>query len=113
MRTKFVSSHLSKELRAKYRRRSIPVRKGDSVKVMRGKFKGESGKVDVVDRKSLKVYLEGLKITKKDGTEVRVSVDPSNLLVTSMNLEDKKRIKEKKSEKPHKKEEKKKVSKNG
>jgi len=103
---KFISSHLSKELRGKHKMRSIPLRKGDRVKVLRGRFKGETAKIDIVDRKDLKIYLEGMKITKKDGTEVPVALDASNLLVTSLNLDDKLRLKikeAKKKEEPKKK----------
>ena len=103
IRGKFVSSHLSKELKDKHKRRSIALRKGDTVKILRGRFRGESVKVDVVDRKSLKVYLEGIKITKKDGTEVPVAVDPSNLLITSLNLDDKFRMKKREVKKPEEK----------
>jgi large subunit ribosomal protein L24 len=92
------------------------LRKGDTVKVLRGRFRAESAKVDVVDRRSLKVYLEGMKITKKDGADVRVPIDPSNLLITKLNLDDKmrfktrevkKQIKETKKEKTKSKESKK------
>jgi hypothetical protein len=40
-----MSAPLSKELRAKYNVRSIPVRKDDEIRVMRGSFKGKEGKV--------------------------------------------------------------------
>ena len=43
IKKKFLSANLSKELRKKYGR-SLQIRKGDSVKVMRGKFKGKTGK---------------------------------------------------------------------
>jgi large subunit ribosomal protein L24 len=95
IRSRFVSSHLSKDLKVKHKIRSIALRKGDTVKILRGRFKGQSAKVDVVDRKDLKVYLENMKIAKKDGTEVPIALDASNLIVTSLNLDDKRRIKSK------------------
>ncbi len=58
-----MSSHLSKELRTKYDVRSIPVRKGDTVKVVRGTFKGREGKVQAVYRKKWALHVE--KITKE------------------------------------------------
>ena len=51
IRRKMIAAHLSKELREKYKRRSIPVRKGDEVKIMRGEFKGMIGKIVKVDTK--------------------------------------------------------------
>ena len=41
LRKKFVSANLSKDLRKKQGKRNIPLRKGDIVKIMRGKFKGK------------------------------------------------------------------------
>ena len=51
IKQKFVSTHLSKNLRDKYKKRNINLRKGDSVKVMRGQFKNKSGKVEEVNLK--------------------------------------------------------------
>ena len=93
VRRKFVSAHLSEELRKKYERRSFPLRKGDEVEVMRGEFKGRKGKVSKVDLKKLKVYIEGITRKKVDGTEVQVPFDASNLKIIDLNLEDKERVK--------------------
>jgi large subunit ribosomal protein L26e len=67
IRRKIMSSHLSKELRTKHDVRSIPVRKGDVVKVMRGTFKGREGKVLTVYRKKWAVYIEKLTREKTNG----------------------------------------------
>lgn len=107
IRGKLVSAHLSKELREKYGKRSVPLRKGDTVKIVRGKWAGDSGKIEIVDRRVLKVYVEGKRITKRDGTEVPVMIDPSNMVVTSLNLDDKYRIKKKEEKKEEAKAEKK------
>jgi large subunit ribosomal protein L24 len=90
-RRKIMSSPLSKELKKKYNRNSLPIRKGDSVKVMRGSFKGASGSITRVDLKKYKVYVEGVTIKKADGTDVEKPVHPSNIMLTELNLEDKKR----------------------
>jgi len=45
-----VMAHLSKDLRQKYNLRSAPIRKGDTVKVMRGSAKGMTGKIIKVER---------------------------------------------------------------
>ena len=38
-----MSSNLNKELRKKYGKRSFPVKKGDTIKIMIGEFKGKTG----------------------------------------------------------------------
>jgi large subunit ribosomal protein L24 len=92
LRKKFLSAHLSKELRQKYKRRSFPLRKGDFVKVMRGKFKGKTAKVESIDLKRLKVYLEGIAVEKQNKLKAPVPFDPSNLQIIELNLNDRKRI---------------------
>ena len=81
-----------KELRQKYKKRNISIRKGDVVKIMVGQFKGKTGKIDLVTMKKTKVSIEGLTRTKKDGTKVNVWFHPSSLQITTLNLDDKKRI---------------------
>jgi large subunit ribosomal protein L24 len=93
VRHKFFSAHLSKELREKYKKRSFPVRKGDEVQVMRGKFKKKTGKISRVDTNKIKVYIDGMTRKKVDGSEIQVPIHPSNLKIINLNLEDKKRIK--------------------
>lgn len=93
IRRKLLSGHLSKELRQKYKFRSFPVRKGDEVEVMRGEYKKKAGKISRVDYKKYKVYVEGVTIKSTTGTEKQVALHPSNLKITSLNLDDKKRVK--------------------
>lgn len=92
-RKKLISSNLSKELRAKYKRRSFPLRKGDLVKVMIGEFKGKGGKISNINMSKLKVNIEAMQKTKKEGTKVNVPFDPSVLQIQELNLDDKKRMK--------------------
>ncbi len=91
-KSKMISSHLSKELRKKYGKRSFPIRKGDEVKILRGEFKKKIGKISEINVKKQSVAIEGIQRKKKDGTKVNVYFDSSNLLVQSLVLEDKKRI---------------------
>jgi large subunit ribosomal protein L24 len=88
---KQMASHLSEELLLKYNRRSLTVIKGDEVKLMRGDKKGTSGKVLTIDARFRKVTVEGITNKKADGTEVALPVDPSNLLIVKLNLEDNRR----------------------
>ncbi|MEM2089947.1 MAG: 50S ribosomal protein L24 [Candidatus Pacearchaeota archaeon] len=94
LRHKMMSINLSKELRARFKRRSIPPRKGDLVKVLRGEFKNKEGKIAKVDMKKYRVYIEGIQKTKKDGTKINVPFRPSVLQIKELNLEDKRRIKQ-------------------
>ena len=86
---------LDKTLRAKYGRRSIEVRKGDEVKVMRGKFAKKQGKVGIVDVKNTRIQIDGLQRAGKAGGEKLVTwFHPSNVKIIILNVEDRKRIKE-------------------
>lgn len=87
-----VSAHLSKELRKKYSKRNTSLRKSDVVKVMRGSFKGKTGKINIINLRKLKVSIEGLQKQKKDGTKINVFFNPSNLQINELNLEDRKRL---------------------
>jgi len=93
VRQKFVRALLSKELRKSVGCRSLSVRKGDEVKVMRGDFKGKTGKVMRVDLKRGKVFIENLKAKKSTGEEKHVPFEPSNLMIVSINKDDKRRQK--------------------
>ena len=91
IKNQLLSSHLSKELRDKHKTRNVTLRKGDTVKIMRGKFAGKSGKVSDVKTKYSKIYVDGIMTQKLDGSKVKVALRPSNLLITALDLEDKKR----------------------
>ena len=93
IRRKFLSVNLSKELRKKYGKRNIPVRKGDTVKIMRGKYKKKQGKVIEAKTKLGKIYVEGIQIKKMDGSKANVSLRASNLQIVELNTDDKKRFK--------------------
>ncbi len=94
IRRKLMSSHLSKELREKLGRRSLPVRVGDVVRIMRGEFKGKEGEVEKVDRQRYKVYVKGVQKEKKDGSAYKIGLASSNLMIIKLK-EDKMRLKKK------------------
>ena len=78
--------HLSKELRGKVKqkRRSLLVRKGDTVRIMRGPEKGKEAKVGGVDVNRRVVFLEGIAAKNARGREVPMPLQPSNLLLLSL-----------------------------
>jgi len=88
---KFLSVNLSKLLRERFEKRSMIIRKGDEVIVMRGSLKGKSGTVERVNIEKEKVYIEGFKMKKVDGSEISRPFTPSNLQIKKLVLEDKKR----------------------
>ena len=88
---KFLAAHLSKPLREQMKKRSLPLRKGDEVVVMRGKFSGTSGKISKVDLARLRVYMENVKKKKVSGQEFQVPLHPSNLMITNPVMDDPKR----------------------
>lgn len=89
VRRKQIASHLAENLILRYNRRALPVVKGDIVKVMRGNYRGHEDKIASVDLKLRKVTVEGVTLTKADGKKKARPVDPSNLLITKLNLTDK------------------------
>ena len=93
VRLKLMSSQLSKPLKDKFKKNSLPVRKGDTVKINRGQFKKTSGKVSKVLRRSYRVLIDNATLSKKDGSKVFYPIHPSNLTILELSLEDKRRIK--------------------
>jgi len=92
IRKKLMKATLSKELREKYGKRSITIRKGDVVEIMRGQFKKVKGKVIEVDYKNYRVKVENATIKTSKGDLKYYPIHPSNLRIIELNLEDKKRV---------------------
>lgn len=89
LRSKQLGSTLSKELREKYGRRSARVIEGDTVRVMRGEFKGIDGKITRVSPEKNGVAIEGIKREKLKGGNVDIYIHSSNVMITGLNLDDK------------------------
>jgi len=120
LRHKLMAAPLSNELAASRGAKTLPVRKGDTVRIQRGDNKGFEGKVSRVDTKLYRIYIEGFTREKVDGTNIFLPVHPSKVEIRNLNLDDnwrkdilgrKKEIekpkkKEKAKAKPHKKVEK-------
>ena len=107
LRQKIMAAHLSTELIASKGIKSLPLRKGDTIQVIRGDNKGFEGKISRVDLKRYRIFIEGLTREKVDGTNIFVSVHPSKVIIKKLNLDDKWRkaiIERKRPLKPLKKE---------
>jgi len=87
-RGKIMSVHLSRELRDKYGVRSVPIRVGDKVVVLRGDHKGIEGKVVKVDRKNYRVHIEGITRENSKGDKVYIPIHYSNLMIIELDLSD-------------------------
>ncbi len=87
--SKQLSAPLSDELQEKYNQSSVRVIEGDTVKVMRGEFKGIEGKVTNVSTEKRGIAIEGIKREKLKGGSVDIYIHPSNVMITTLNLEDK------------------------
>ncbi|MFH1249371.1 MAG: 50S ribosomal protein L24 [archaeon] len=98
VKQKFMSANLSKDLRKTVGRRSLELRKDDTVKVLIGKFKNKRGKILTLNLVRQKVTIEGMQATKKDGSKVSIPLHPSNVQIVELNTSDKKRLNVKKKE---------------
>jgi large subunit ribosomal protein L24 len=89
LRHKFMAAPLSQELISSKGAKALPVRKGDTVRIMRGDHTGFEGKVSRIDLKKYRIFIEGLTREKVDGTNIFVSVHPSKVMIKSLKLDDK------------------------
>jgi large subunit ribosomal protein L24 len=86
---KEIAAHLEENLLLKYDTRSLSVIKGDNVLVMRGSFRGHEDKVAKVNVKKRTLEIEGITMPKADGNKIAKPINPSNVLITKLNLTDK------------------------
>jgi large subunit ribosomal protein L24 len=87
-RDKMVGAVLEDSLRKQYGRKNIRVIKGDSVRVLRGEYKGVEGKVEKVNTEQAIFHIEGIQREKIRGGQVKVPIHSSNVMVISLNLDD-------------------------
>ena len=90
---KLMNVALSKDLRIQMKRRSLGIRKGDEVRMIKGKFKNSQGVVTSVDLKKMKVYVDTAVVKKKSGEQVQVPIATAKLRITKLITTDKSRQK--------------------
>jgi large subunit ribosomal protein L24 len=88
---KMLGTRLSDELREQYKTKTLRVVKGDSIMVVRGEYKGRGGKVEEVDTNRGILHIEGMQREKIRGGQVKVPIHASNVKITVLKLEDKRR----------------------
>ena len=91
-RSKQLGSPLSKDLQKKYGKKSTRAIEGDTITILRGEFKGVSGKITKISKEKTSVTVEGVKKEKTKGDKFDVYIHTSNLVVTALNTSDKWRI---------------------
>ncbi len=91
-KSKQLGSALSKDLHKRYGRRSVRVIEGDSIRIVRGEYKGVDGKISKISTQKNSVSIEGIKKEKTKGDKFDVYIHTSNLVVTSLNTGDKWRM---------------------
>ncbi len=89
VRRKMLSSSLSDDLRDKHGIRRLPLRNGDTVRIMRGDFAGLEGKVERVEYSTGRIFVEGMTREKAAGVASKLPVHSSKVLITNLNLSDK------------------------
>merc|ERR1712219_16294 len=88
VRQRLMSAPLSKEMRAKYGVRSMPIRKDDEVQVVRGHFKGQQvGKVVQCYRSKFRIYIERIQREKANGATVNVGIHPSKVTIVKLKMD--------------------------
>ena len=88
---KFLSAHLSPDLKKKHGKRSIRAKIGDKIKVLRGQFKNSNGEIERVDIGKSRIYVSKIGVTKKDGSKRQIPINISNVMITDLKKDDKKR----------------------
>ncbi len=68
--------------------KSLVIKKGDLVRVMRGQFRDTEGTVTRVSYGKARVYVDSATTTKADGKEANIPIHPSNLLIVKLSMND-------------------------
>ena len=95
-RRKIMSCRLAKELRTTHKVRSLPIRKNDEVKILKGKHKNKTGKVTCAYRRRWCIYVDKVTKEKQNGQPVNVALKPSYCVIEKLHLDkDRKKLIEK------------------
>ncbi|MFO8020331.1 MAG: 50S ribosomal protein L24 [Promethearchaeia archaeon] len=89
-RSKLLSTRLADFLQEEYGVKQLPLRVGDSIRIVKGEFKDFEGEVVEIDSKKQRAKIKEAVFEKTDGTEFHPSIHISNLIITSFKEEGKK-----------------------
>ncbi|GCF01064.1 60S ribosomal protein L26B [Zygosaccharomyces mellis] len=82
-----LSAPLSKELKAQYGIRALPIRREDEVQVARGSKKGQEGKVSSVYRLKFAIQVDKITKEKANGASVPLNLHPSKVVITKLHMD--------------------------
>ena len=91
--SKQICAPISKDLRKKYSRRSARIMLEDTIRVIRGEYKGITGKVSKISTESNSIAIEGNKKEKLKGDKIDIYIHVTNVIITALNTDDKWRLK--------------------
>ena len=89
-------SMLSRDLQKDLGIGTLPPRKGDTVRILRGDHAGKEGVIERVDRKHGRVYVQGVTRKRADGGEVFIPLHHSIIMLVRL-VDDDRRVKRKTS----------------
>ena len=84
IKRKLMSCHLVKALRDQHKIRALPIKRGDEVKILKGKAKGKSGKVVQVYRKRNVIYVDKVNREKQNGQTVFLPIKPCYCVIEKL-----------------------------
>lgn len=87
-RRRRMTVQLSRELRRRFHRRSVALRKGDTVRVLSGSYKGREERVAKIDRRGYAVSLDNVTLKAADEKMKPLGLRPGHLVITRLNLSD-------------------------
>jgi len=90
VRQKIMSVACAKHICKEYGvpRMTLPIRREDTVKIVRGKFKEEApSKVVTVNRSKYRLYIENVQRERGNGATVKVPIHYSNVILTKLKLD--------------------------
>jgi len=91
-RRKMLTAPLSPTLAEKEGVKNLVIRKGDTVRIRRGSFRGIEGEVSNVDLKNMMVNIDGVTFEKSDGSAQHFPVRACNCEIINLkNMKDKRR----------------------
>ncbi|NVM30795.1 MAG: 50S ribosomal protein L24 [Candidatus Helarchaeota archaeon] len=85
-RNKLFTAKLHDDLLEDHDIKRLPIRKDDTVLVVRGEFRDMEGKVSRIDRQKAQLFIDGASIEKSSGTTFDIPIHPSNVVLTKIEV---------------------------
>ncbi len=90
---KKLTAPLTETLAEKEGVKQLVIRKGDTVRIRKGSFKGIEGEVSNIDYKNMRLTIEGVTFEKSDGSSQHFPVQACNCEIINLkNMKDKGRM---------------------